>query len=72
MKKTKVFAVHLKPLVEKTSQNTVFSTRSLKNSVNNDVFGQFSSLTLPKRRKYQCFFLYKHKNRAKYSVFGRC
>ena len=30
MKKTVVFAVHLKPLVEKTSQNTVFSTRSLK------------------------------------------
>ena len=29
MKKTVVFAVHLKPLVEKTSQNTVFSTRSL-------------------------------------------
>ena len=48
MKKTVVFAVHLKPLVEKTSQNTVFSTRSLKNSVNSDVFGRFSSLTLPK------------------------
>ena len=30
MKKTVVFAVHLKPLVEQTSQNTVFSTRSLK------------------------------------------
>ena len=71
MKKTVVFAVHLKPLVEKTSQNTVFSTRSLKNSVNSDVFGQFSSLTLQNCRKYQCFFFYKHKNRAKYSVFGR-
>ena len=71
MKKTVVFAVHLKPLVEKTSQNTVFSTRSLKNTVNSDVFGRFSSLTLPKRRKYQCFFFYKHKHRAKYSVFGR-
>ena len=46
MKKTVVFAVHLKPLVEKTSQNTVFSTRSLKDSVNSDVFGQFLSLTL--------------------------
>ena len=71
MKKTVVFAVHLKPLVEKTSQNTVFSTRSLKNSVNSDVFGRCSSLTLQNRRKYQCFFLYKHKNRAKYNVFGR-
>ena len=31
MKKTVVFAVHLKPLaVEKTSQNAVFSTLSLK------------------------------------------
>ena len=39
MKKTAAFAVHLKPLVEKTSQNTMFSTRSLKNSVNSDVFG---------------------------------
>ena len=37
MKKTVVFAVHLKPLVEKTLQNTVFSTHSLKNSVNSDV-----------------------------------
>ena len=55
MKKTVVFAVHLKPLVEKTSQNTVFSTRSLKNSGNSDVFGRFSSLTLQNRRKYQCF-----------------
>ena len=71
MKKTVVFAVHLKPLVEKTSQNTVFSTRSLKNTVNSDVFGRFSSLTLPKRGKYQCFFFYKHKHRAKYNVFGR-
>ena len=71
MKKTVVFAVHLKPLVEKTSQNTVFSTRSLKNTVNSDVFGRFSSLTLQNRRKYQCFFFYKHKNRAKYSVLGR-
>ena len=56
MKKTVVFAVHLKPLVEKTSQNTVFSTRPLKNTVNSDVFGRFSSLTLPKRCKYQFFF----------------
>ena len=71
MKKTVVFAVHLKPLVEKTSQNTVFSTRSLKNTVNSDVFGRFSSLTLQKHRKYQRFFFYKHKNRAKNSVFGR-
>ena len=71
MKKTVVFAVHLKPPVEKTSQNTLLSTRSLKNTVNSHVFGRFSSLTLPKRRKYQCFFFYKHKNRAKYSVFGR-
>ena len=70
-KKTMVFAVHLKPLVEKTSQNTVFSTRSLKNSVNSDVFGRFSSLTLQNRREYRCFFFYKHKNRAKYSVFAR-
>ena len=30
MKKTVVFAVHLKPLVEKTLQDTVFSRRSLK------------------------------------------
>ena len=60
--------VHLKPLVEKTSQNTVFSTRSLKNTVNSDVFGRFSSLTLQKHRKYQCFFFYKHKNRAKNCV----
>ena len=37
MKKTVVFAVHLKPLVEKTSQNTVFSAHSIKNSVNSDV-----------------------------------
>ena len=37
MKKTVVFEVHLKPLVEKTSQNTVFSTHSLENSVNSDV-----------------------------------
>ena len=71
MKKTLVFAVRLKPLVEKTTQNTVFSTRSLKNTVNSDVFGRFSSLTLPKHGKYQYFFFYKHKNRAKYSVFGR-
>ena len=42
MKKTLVFAAHLKPLVEKTSQSTVFSTRSLKNSVNSDVFGRCS------------------------------
>ena len=71
MKKTVVFAVHSKPLVEKTSQNAVFSTRSLKNSVNSDVFGRFSSLTLQNRRKYQCFFFYKHKHRAKFSVLGR-
>ena len=71
MKKTVVFAVHLKPPVEKTSQNTVFSTWSLKNSVNSDVFGRFSSLTLQNRRKFQCFFFYKDKNHAKYSVFGR-
>ena len=25
---------------------------------------------LQKRRKYQCFFIYRHKNGAKYSVFG--
>ena len=56
LKKTVVFVVHLKPLVEKTSQNTVFSTRSLKNSVNSDVFGRFSPLTLQKQRKNQCFF----------------
>ena len=49
MKKTVVFAVHLKPLVEKTSQNTVFSTRSLKNSVNSDVFGRCLPLTLQKQ-----------------------
>ena len=48
MKKTVVFAVHLKSLVEKTAQNTVCSTRSLKNSVNSDVFGRFSPLTLKK------------------------
>ena len=57
MKKTVVFAVHLKPLVEKTSQNTVVSTRSLKNSVNSrDVFGRCSPLTLQKQRKNPCFF----------------
>ena len=56
MKKTVVFAVHLKPIVEKTSQNTAFSMHSLQNSVNSSVFGRFSSLTLQKRRKYQCFF----------------
>ena len=55
MKKTVVFAVHLKPLVEKTLQDTVFSRRSLKNNVNSDVFGRFSPLTLQKRRKTQCF-----------------
>ena len=55
MKKTVVFAVHLKPVVEKTSQNTAFSMHSLQNSVNSSVFGRFSSLTLQKRRKYQCF-----------------
>ena len=49
----------------------MFSTRSLKNSANSDVFGRFSSLTLQNRRKYQCFFFYKHKNHAKYIVFGR-
>ena len=49
----------------------MLSTRLLKNTVNSDVFGRFSSLTLQNRRKYQCFFFYKHKNRAKYSVFGR-
>ena len=69
MKKTVVFAVHLKPLVEKTSQNTAFSTHSLQNSVNSSVFGRFSSLTLQKRRKYQCSFVYRHKNAAKYGVF---
>ena len=51
MKKTVVFAVHLKPLVEKASQDTVFSTRSLKNSVNSVVFNRFSPLTLQKQRK---------------------
>ena len=71
MKKTVVFAVQEKPRGEKTSQNTVFSTRSLKNSVNSDVVGRFSSSTLQNRRRYQCFFFYKHKNRAKYNVFGR-
>ena len=69
MKNTVVFAVHFKPLVEKTSQNTAFSTHSLQNSVNSSVFGRFSSLTLQKRRKYQCFFFYRHKNSAKYIVF---
>ena len=29
--------IYIKPLVEKASQNTMFSTRSLKNSVNSDV-----------------------------------
>ena len=56
MKKTMVFAVHLKHLVEKTTQNAVFSTHSLKNRVNSSVFGRFSPLMLHKRRKYQCFF----------------
>ena len=56
MKKTVVLAVHLKPLGGKTSQNTVFSTRSLQNSVNNDVFGRFLPLTLQKQRKNQCCF----------------
>ena len=50
MKKTVVFAAHLKPLVEKTSHNAVFSTRSLKNSVNCDVFGRVSPLTRQKQR----------------------
>ena len=70
MKKTVVFAVHLKPLVEKTSQNTVFSTRSLKNSVNSDVFGRFSSLTLQNRRKYQCFFLLQAQKSRKIQCLG--
>ena len=65
MKKTVLFAVHLKRLVEKTSQNTVFSTRSLKNSVNSDVFGRFSSLTLQTVVNTSVFFFYKQKNRAK-------
>ena len=71
MKKTVLFAVHLKPLVEKTSQNTVFSTRSLKDMVNNDVVGRFSPLTLQKQRENECFFFYRQKNVAKYkySVF---
>ena len=38
MKKTVVFAVHLKPIVEKTSQNTAFSMHSLQNSVSSSVF----------------------------------
>ena len=46
MKKTVVFAVHVQPIVEKTSQNTAFSMHSLQNSVNSGVFGRFSSLTL--------------------------
>ena len=37
MKKTVVFAVHLKPIVETTSQNTAFSMHSLQNSVNSSV-----------------------------------
>ena len=41
MKKTVVFAVHLKPLVEKTSQNTVFSAHSIKNSLNSNVLDDF-------------------------------
>ena len=61
MKKTVLFAVHLKPLVEKTSQNTVFSTRSLKDMVNNDVVGRFSPLTLQKQRENECFFFYRQK-----------
>ena len=55
MKKTVVFAAHLKPLLEKTSQTTVFSTRSLKNNVNSDVVGRFSPLTLQKQRNNHCF-----------------
>ena len=71
MKKTVLFAVHLKPFVEKTSQNTVFSTRLLKNRVSNDVVGRFSPLTLQKQRENGCFFFYRQKNVAKYkySVF---
>ena len=42
MKKTVVFAVHLKPPCWKKSRNTVLSTRSLKtNSVNSDVLDDF-------------------------------
>ena len=41
MKKTVVFAAHLKPIVEKTSQNTAFSMHSLQNNVNSDVLDDF-------------------------------
>ena len=41
MKKTLVFTIHFKPLVAKTSQKTVFSTHSLKNSGNSGVLDDF-------------------------------
>ena len=41
MKKAVGFAVHLKPLVEKTSKSTVFSTHSVKDNVNSDVLNGF-------------------------------
>ena len=41
MKKTLVFAVHLKPLVEKHRKTQCFLQRSLKNSVNSDVLDDF-------------------------------
>ena len=42
MTKTVVLAVHLKPLVENTLQNTVFPTHLLKNSVNSNVLDNFA------------------------------
>ena len=56
MNKTVVFAVHVKPLVEKTSHNTVFSTHSQKSSVNSDVLEDVGPLTLQKHRKSQRVF----------------
>ena len=37
VKKTLIFTIHFKRLVKKTSQNTMVSTHSLKNTVNSGV-----------------------------------
>ena len=58
MKKTVVFAVHFKALVDKTSQNTVLSTHWLKDCVNSDVLDDLS-LDAAKHRKNQSVFLSK-------------
>ena len=55
MKKTVVFAVHLKPLVEKNiAKHSVFYAFAKK--TNNDVFGRILPLTLQKQCKPFFFF----------------